>query len=86
MVLDWFFISSEFVYVHICLQNYNDNVMRNYSVYLYVVLKHMCIYCTFSSDSVLSESTGLFNPVPHVSQLNFFCQKIDSQIVSFKSW
>ena len=65
MVLDWFFISSEFVYVHICLQNYNDNVMRNYSVYLYVVLytRVYIVIRTFSSDSVLSKSTGLFNPV-----------------------
>ena len=30
------------------------------------------VSCTLSDDSVLSESTGLFNPVLCVSQLNFF--------------
>ena len=38
--------------------------------------------CTVSSDSVLPDSSGLFNPVLCVSQLNFFWQKIANQIVS----
>ena len=33
------------------------------------------VSCTLSDDSVLSESTGLFNPVLCVSQLNLFWQK-----------
>ena len=34
------------------------------------------VNCTLSDDSVLSESTGLFNPVLGVSQWNLFWQKI----------
>ena len=33
------------------------------------------VSCTLSDDSVLSESTGLFNPVLCVSQWNLFWQK-----------
>ena len=33
------------------------------------------VSCTLSDDSVLSESTGLFNPVLCVSQWNIFWQK-----------
>ena len=33
------------------------------------------VSCTLSDDSVLSESTGLFNPVLSVSQWNLFWQK-----------
>ena len=44
------------------------------------------VSCTLSDDSVLSESTGLFNPVLCVSQWNLCWQKKSAnEIVSFKS-
>ena len=56
--------------------NYND---FNYSTGVQIVS------CRLSDDSVLSESTGLFNPVLCVSQWNLFWQKKSAnQIVSFK--
>ena len=42
------------------------------------------VSCTLSDDSVLSESTGLFNPVLCVSQWNLFDKKSANEIVSFK--
>ena len=44
------------------------------------------VSCTLSDDSVLSERTGLFNPVLCVSQGNLFWQKESAnESVSFKS-
>ena len=48
---------------------YNDVIM-DYSTGVQIVS------CTLSDDSVISESTGLFNPVLCVSQWNLFWQKI----------
>ena len=42
------------------------------------------VSCTLSDDSVLSESTGLFNPVLCVSQWNLFWQKISQSDCVFQ--
>ena len=51
------------------------------------------VSCTLSDDSVLSESTGLFNPVLCVSQWNLFWQKnqpmrlcLSNQVRSAREW
>ena len=68
---------------------YNYNFVHAYGISRFVdecrrPVKSFAIYyntgvqivsCTLSGDSVLSESTGLFNPVLCVSQWNLFWQK-----------
>ena len=51
------------------------------------------VSCTLSDDSVLSESTGLFNPVLCVSKWNLFWQKnqpmrlcLSNQVRSAREW
>ena len=61
--------------------------VNNYSTGVQIVS------CTLSDDSVLSESTGLFNPVLCVSQWNLFWQKnqpmrlcLSNQVRSAREW
>ena len=54
-----------------------------YKIYYYSTGVQI-VSCTLSSDSVLSESTGLFNPVLCVSQWNLFWQKISQSECVFQ--
>ena len=61
--------------------------------FLYYSTGVQIVSCTLSDDSVLSESTGLFNPVLCVSQWNLFWQKnqpmrlcLSNQVRSAREW
>ena len=77
-----------FWFVAICDQGRDGtNWVQYYSTGVQIVS------CTLSDDSVLSESTGLFNPVLCVSQWNLFWQKnqpmrlcLSNQVRSAREW
>ena len=76
----------------IVLSVFNDRIHRATLEMLYLAIYYstgvQIVSCTLSDDSVLSESTGLFNPVLCVSQWNLFWQKNQQMrlCLSYQSW
>ena len=68
-------------------------ICNKWSGFFYYSTGVQIVSCTLSDDSVLSESTGLFNPVLCVSQWNLFWQKnqpmrlcLSNQVRSAREW